>query len=79
MVSHVALWRSLPEENIVQQGTPEVNSKIYFIAEGTCDVIVINHMRQKELNHKHNILSTGEFFGEVSLLFPCLRTATVKS
>ena len=45
MVSHVALWLSLPEENIVQQGTTEPISKVYFIAQGTCDVIVINHMR----------------------------------
>jgi hypothetical protein len=32
MVSHVALWLSLPEENIVQQSTMEQNGKVYFIA-----------------------------------------------
>ena len=68
---------SLPEENIISQGTQQEVNHVYFIAQGTCDVIVLNHMKQKD--PKPQPLQQGNFFGEVSLLFPCLRTATVKS
>ena len=48
MVSHIYLMLSLPEENIISQGTQQEVNHVYFIAQGTCDVIVLNHMKQKD-------------------------------
>lgn len=63
-----------PEEHIVTQG--EEGDKIYFIAQGGCDVYIRN---RHKIETKVNTLERGALFGEVALLNGCKRTATVKA
>lgn len=63
---------SQPEQTVIQQG--EQASAMYFIISGKCEVWVLNADRD---SHKVRILTPGGHFGEVALLYPVLRTATV--
>ena len=50
--------------------------KVYFIAKGSCDVTLLDHMKNDRVIRT---IEQGELFGEVALIFSCQRTATVKS
>jgi CRP/FNR family cyclic AMP-dependent transcriptional regulator len=54
-------------ENIVVEGT--LGDAVYLVLEGTCEVV--KHGRRLAL------LPPGEFFGEMSLVEPAARSATV--
>lgn len=63
-----------PEEEIIKQF--ESGDKIYFVSEGTCEVEVLDEMKEK---HRVKLLLQGSYFGEIAVLFETTRTATVKS
>ena len=61
-----------PEEVIITQG--DIADNFYFIAAGKCNVFVINESKQIK---KLKSLKLGQHFGEIALLYPTLRTASV--
>ena len=58
-----------PGYDIIKEG--EVGHVMYFITQGTCDILSGNVPVHE--------ISTGSFFGEISLLASCPRTATIRS
>eukprot|EP01060_Flectonema_neradi_P008366 TRINITY_DN15991_c0_g1_i1.p1 TRINITY_DN15991_c0_g1~~TRINITY_DN15991_c0_g1_i1.p1 ORF type:complete len:969 (+),score=161.06 TRINITY_DN15991_c0_g1_i1:52-2958(+) len=58
-----------PDYDIIKQG--EVGHVMYFITHGTCEILSGNLPVHE--------LSAGSFFGEISLLASCPRTATIRS
>lgn len=63
--------RFQPGEPLVQQGT--MGSSVFFIAEGSCEVRRADHGREE----RRATLKAGDFFGEMAVLAPHPRTATV--
>jgi CRP-like cAMP-binding protein len=61
-----------PEEAIIIQGDEATN--LYFVAAGKCDVYLLDDKKQVK---KMKSLSVGCHFGEIALLYPTLRTASV--
>lgn len=64
----------LPEDDICRQGA--IGDKFYFLSKGECEVYIVDE--NKTTRHLHT-LKVGSYFGEVSLLKECYRTATIKS
>jgi len=67
-----------PEDVIVHQyGDVSDKSDMYLIARGECMVNI------KDENNKvvrgHKVLGPSDYFGEISLIYGCKRTATVVS
>lgn len=63
-----------PELEIVSQGAAA--DHIYFISKGNCLVTVLDEHKSP---HQVKYLREGALFGEVALVFPTVRTATVQS
>ena len=61
-----------PEEAIITQGDEATD--LYFVAAGKCDVFLLDDKKQVK---KMKSLSVGWHFGEIALLYPTLRTASV--
>lgn len=52
---------------------------MYIIAKGECTVTVLDE-ENRELDDSHRkIIRSGEYFGEISLIYKCRRTCTVVS
>lgn len=66
---------STPDDVIIQQY--DESNDMYIIAKGECVVEILNHKKRWQRNHK--LLRIGEYFGEISLIYNCTRTATVYS
>lgn len=49
---------------------------MYLIAKGECKVIVGDEPNSKE-KKKDKIMYSGQYFGEISLIYNCLTTAKV--
>ena len=65
-----------PESIIVQQFDKPGKNVFYLIAKGACDVKAID---EKKNSMVLKTMRNGEFFGEISLIYGCKRTATVCS
>lgn len=69
-----------PEKEIIKQfedvGNNNNNIYFYLIAKGAVDVIIID---EKKKEREIDTMRNGEFFGEISMIYGCKRTATVKS
>jgi len=63
-----------PELTIVSQGAAA--DRLFFISKGKCLVTVLDEHKSP---HKVKYLQEGALFGEVALVFPTVRTATVES
>ena len=63
-----------PEEDIIKQFEP--GYKIYFVSEGSCEVEVLDELKEK---YRVKVLHQGAHFGEIAVLFETYRTATVRS
>ena len=63
-----------PEDVIVKQF--EETSDLYLIAKGECQVSIID---EKKKERKLKKLRHSDYFGEISLIYGCNRTATVVS
>ena len=50
---------------------------MYFISSGDCVVNIIDDRRIEKIGH--NLLVEGDHFGEIGLVYDCIRTATVQS
>lgn len=50
---------------------------MFFIAKGECTVSILDVQNRLIKNHK--TLTTADYFGEISLIYGCKRTATVIS
>ena len=64
-----------PEESIIWQGTE--SDAMYFISQGECtiDITDENRIVQKTVR----LLVEGDHFGEIGLIYGCVRSATVIS
>jgi CRP-like cAMP-binding protein len=60
-----------PGDLIIAQG--DLAKRMYFIKHGCCEVV------SGDGKHIYNTLNTGQFFGEVALLWSGLRTASVRA
>ena len=68
----------VPEEEIVSEGVYDKNELfMYFISKGDCYVSQRNQNGREEQAFK--LLNEGDNFGEISLIYNCPRTATVRS
>ena len=72
-----------PEMVICEQGAevsknPEQDG-MYFIAKGTCKVVVQDKFNHRQESHQVRIIDEGCHFGEISMVFRCRRSATVTS
>jgi CRP-like cAMP-binding protein len=63
-----------PEKIVVEQFAD--TEEMFFIAKGACAVFIID---EKKNNRKIKNLRPGDYFGEISMIFGCKRTATVLS
>lgn len=50
---------------------------MYILAKGECFVKYVD--QKKKLTDNHRTLRPGEYFGEISMIYGCKRTATVVS
>lgn len=66
---------SVPEEILLNQD--DESTDMFFIAKGECGVNVLDNKKNENIDYK--ILKPGHYFGEISLLYGCRRTATVYS
>jgi CRP-like cAMP-binding protein len=73
-MSNLMIKLFLPEDLIIKQG--ETAESMFFIARGDCDIYVTDSNKKANLT---NMISEGSYFGEVSLLKHCRRTASVFS
>ena len=75
LVSQMGTAFSVPDEDFIRQG--EVGDAMYFIMSGDCVINVQDHrgIARNEIGFIHE----GNHFGEISMLFKCLRTCTVLS
>jgi CRP-like cAMP-binding protein len=63
-----------PEDTVVKQF--DDTDSLYLIAKGACEVYIIDEKKNKQ---KLKNLRPGDYFGEISLIYGCKRTATVVS
>lgn len=52
------------------------SKSFYLVAKGACEAYIKD---EKKILRKGDIMHPGEFFGEISLVYGCKRTATVKA
>tara|TARA_B110000285_G_C15002043_1_gene551916 strand:- start:242 stop:667 length:426 start_codon:yes stop_codon:yes gene_type:complete len=64
-----------PEEEVIKQGEP--GNDMYFLSKGDCAVNIKD--ASGRLHVAVSLLTEGDHFGEISLLYRCKRTATVVS
>ena len=62
-------------ENVICQQFDESDS-FYLVAKGTCQAYIKD---EKKIIREGDKITPGEFFGEISLVYGCKRTATVKA
>ena len=75
IMNHVQPVLVLPEDTLITQGM--TNNALWLIASGKCEIQVTNNMRKKVLSN--DVLNPGDYFGDISLIYNCLTTATVSS
>ena len=64
-----------PEDTIIRQGRKEGADYLYFIMQGDC-IVNIRDTQGKE-HEAYKLLTEGDHFGEISLLYGCPVTASV--
>lgn len=69
LAGKVSEVRHAPGSEIIKEGTS--GSSVFLIVEGRCEV--------RRQGNRLCELSAGEFFGEISILDPAPRTATVRA
>jgi len=75
IVSHLGTCLTVPEEEIIEQG--DKGQALFFISKGDCAVKYLNINGHEVLSSK--LLTEGDHFGEISMIYKCPRTATVIS
>ena len=64
----------MPEEVIIKQGETDPHACIFIIIQGDCDIQMVCH--DSEVNYGDNLVK-GEHFGEISVIYDCVRSADV--
>ena len=67
-----------PEEKIIKQNSRETEA-IYFISKGVCRVTQLQKEDGKTKLEYIRELRSSDYFGEISLVMDCIRTANVSS
>lgn len=75
MVSKLETKLSQPDDVIIEY--MDATSDMYIIAKGECSVAIVDE--KKKTHNNHRILRSGDYFGEISMIYGCRRTATVSS
>jgi len=75
MISKFETVLNQPEDIIIEQLEQESNS-MFLISDGACQVKITDEKKNVRLG---KLLRSGDYFGEVSLVYDCPRTATVQS
>lgn len=63
-----------PEDVVIEQFS-DTNS-LFLIAKGACEVYLVNEKKNKM---KIKNLRSGDYFGEIALIYGCKRTTTIQS
>jgi CPA1 family monovalent cation:H+ antiporter len=75
LVGKLGTCFATPEEEVISQGNK--GEAMYFLSKGDC---VVNIQDQKGIDHiAFRLLTEGDHFGEISLIYKCKRSATVVS
>lgn len=74
-MSKLGTCLSVPEEEIITQGDEGLD--MFFLSKGDCVVVVKNEVGNMSILDK--LITPGEHFGEISLIYKCKRTSTVLS
>jgi CRP-like cAMP-binding protein len=71
----------IPEAVLVHQDDLPENEdkKFYLIAKGRCEVEVADQFKERQENKIVRVMGPGDHFGEITMLFDCKRSATVKA
>ena len=77
VVSNVQIDYGEPEQRIVEQNADSDN-RLFFIYKGKFEVEIIQYGTQDGKPEFLRTLKEGDYFGEVSIIFGCKRTATVR-
>ena len=66
---------TVPEEEIISQG--DLGYEMLFVQKGDCFVTMTDERGSDAV--AVSLLTSGDHFGEIALVYKCVRTATVKS
>ena len=61
---------------MVIQQLDNSDSSMYLIADGACQVMILDQRKNMKLG---KLLRSGDYFGEISLIYDCPRSATIQS
>ena len=75
LIHHLGTCLATPEEEIIHQG--DIGNDLFFISKGDCAVFFTDTYGKAHLSDK--LLTEGDHFGEVALIYKCKRTMTVMS
>lgn len=64
----------MPEAQIISEG--DQGDTLYFLSKGDCEVLIKDERKRDQLAR---YLTSGAVFGEISLIYRCKRTATVRT
>ena len=64
-----------PEDVVIEQ-LDLGDTSMYLIADGACQVKIIDQKKNIRLG---KLLRAGDYFGEISLIYDCPRSATIQS
>ena len=73
MVKRFGMLLASPEETVILQGDESID--MYYIIQGDCTVNITEHDQKEHVAVK--LLSPGRYFGEIGLIYSCVRTASI--
>jgi|TARA_B110001450_G_C17352267_1_gene372076 CRP-like cAMP-binding protein len=81
IVSKMETLLKTPEEELVKQNKKPTDEDclFYLIAKGRCQVMVTDKFKERSEDKIVRVLQPGDHFGEISMIFNCQRSATVKA
>jgi len=75
IVASLGTCLATPEEEILRQGS--MGDDMFYISKGDCAVNIRDEMRREFV--ATSLLTEGDHFGEVAMIYKCPRSATVVS
>ena len=81
IVSKMETLLKTPEDILVKQNQKLTDEEclFYLIAKGRCLVIVQDKFKERNEEKIVRVLEPGDHFGEISMIYNCQRSATVKA
>lgn len=77
VIKRLKTWVYMPGDQIIRKG--EVGNEMFFIKEGTVEVLISGHWTQRTPEQKSILLGPGNFFGELALINNSKRTASINA